>query len=91
MRTYTTAKLFASTTQAAVLTSDIAALESFVGELLSNPGIVYVEMVLHFQPKIDFSSNSVSGVEALVRWQHPRLGLLYPDMFIRMAEASGLN
>ena len=48
------------------------------------------EMVLHFQPKIDFSSNLVSGVEALVRWQHPRLGLLYPDMFIRMAEASGL-
>jgi len=47
------------------------------------------EMVLHFQPKIDISSNSVSGVEALVRWQHPRLGLLYPDKFIGLAELSG--
>jgi len=48
------------------------------------------EMVLHFQPKIDFSSNLVSGVEALVRWQHPRLGLLFPDTFIGLAEVSGL-
>lgn len=48
------------------------------------------EMVLHFQPKIDINSNSVSGVEALVRWQHPRLGLLYPDTFIGLAELSGL-
>ena len=53
-------------------------------------GISEGEMVLHFQPKIDFSSNSVSGVEALVRWQHPRLGLLYPDTFIGLAEVSGL-
>ena len=48
------------------------------------------ELVLHFQPKIDINSNSVSGVEALVRWQHPRLGLLYPDKFIALAEHSGL-
>lgn len=47
------------------------------------------EMVLHFQPKIDISSNSVIGVEALVRWQHSRLGLLYPDKFIELAEMSG--
>lgn len=47
-------------------------------------------LVLHYQPKIDFSSQSVSGVEALVRWQHPRLGLLYPDAFIAMAENTGL-
>lgn len=44
-RTYTTTKLFASTTQAAVLTTDIAALESFVEELLSNPGIVYARVL----------------------------------------------
>jgi diguanylate cyclase (GGDEF)-like protein len=47
------------------------------------------EMVLHYQPKIDINSNLVSGVEALVRWQHPRLGLLYPDTFIGLAELSG--
>jgi diguanylate cyclase (GGDEF)-like protein len=48
------------------------------------------EMVLHYQPKIDINSNSVIGVEALVRWQHPRLGLLYPDKFIVLAERNGL-
>jgi diguanylate cyclase (GGDEF)-like protein len=48
------------------------------------------EMVLHFQPKIDFSSSLINGVEALVRWQHPSLGLLYPDKFIALAELSGL-
>ena len=44
------------------------------------------EMILHYQPKIDISSNSVIGVESLVRWQHPRLGLVYPDTFIGLAE-----
>ena len=48
------------------------------------------EMVLHFQPKIDMHSKTINGVEALVRWQHPRLGLLYPDSFIGLAELSGL-
>ena len=48
------------------------------------------ELVLHFQPKIDLGSNTISGVEALVRWQHKRLGLLYPDIFIGLAENSGL-
>ena len=48
------------------------------------------ELVLHYQPKIDFTSASISGVEALVRWQHPRKGLLFPDAFIELAEATGL-
>lgn len=47
------------------------------------------ELALHFQPKIDFTAQKISGVEALVRWQHPRLGLLYPDKFIELAETSG--
>ncbi len=47
------------------------------------------ELVLHFQPKIDFNAQKINGVEALVRWQHPRLGLLYPDKFIALAEYSG--
>ena len=53
-------------------------------------GISGGEMVLHFQPKIDINSSLINGVEALVRWQHPRLGLLYPDKFIALAELSGL-
>ena len=47
------------------------------------------ELVLHYQPKIDFSSARISGVEALVRWQHPTRGLLFPDAFIELAEATG--
>ncbi len=48
------------------------------------------ELVLHFQPKIDFKANRIHGVEALVRWQHPRHGLLAPDRFIPLAEQTGL-
>jgi diguanylate cyclase (GGDEF)-like protein len=48
------------------------------------------ELVLHYQPKIDFAAGRVSGVEALVRWQHPQLGLLPPDKFIPLAEQTGL-
>lgn len=49
-----------------------------------------VELVLHYQPKAAAASGEVSGVEALVRWQHPRHGLLYPDQFIPLAENTGL-
>jgi len=48
------------------------------------------ELVLHFQPKIDFNAAQVSGVEALVRWQHPVHGLMAPDKFIPLAEQTGL-
>ncbi|WP_166785464.1 putative bifunctional diguanylate cyclase/phosphodiesterase [Cryobacterium cryoconiti] len=48
------------------------------------------ELVLHFQPKIELATGAVQGVEALVRWQHPTRGLLYPDAFLELAEESGL-
>lgn len=48
------------------------------------------ELVLHFQPKVDTQTLAPIGVEALVRWQHPRLGLLPPSEFIDAAEQGGL-
>jgi diguanylate cyclase (GGDEF)-like protein len=48
------------------------------------------ELVLHYQPKIHARSREVHGVEALVRWQHPRRGLVPPDEFIPLAEKTGL-
>jgi diguanylate cyclase (GGDEF)-like protein len=45
---------------------------------------------LYYQPKIDGSNNWVAGVEALVRWNHPYQGLLFPDEFIPLAEQTGL-
>lgn len=53
-------------------------------------GIAEGEFVLHFQPQLNALNGSISGVEALVRWQHPRLGLLFPGQFIPLAEETGL-
>lgn len=48
------------------------------------------ELVLHYQPRLAIDSLKITGVEALVRWQHPQLGLLAPAAFIPMAEDNGL-
>ncbi len=48
------------------------------------------QIVVWYQPEIEFTSGRVLAVEALVRWEHPRLGLLGPDDFITMAEQSNL-
>ena len=52
--------------------------------------IAHNELILYYQPKIDFHSGHVSGLEALVRWRHPRHGLMLPDDFIPLAERTGL-
>jgi EAL domain-containing protein (putative c-di-GMP-specific phosphodiesterase class I) len=48
------------------------------------------ELSLYFQPKVDLRTGQVSCVEALVRWQHARHGLLGPDLFVPIAEQTGL-
>jgi EAL domain-containing protein (putative c-di-GMP-specific phosphodiesterase class I) len=50
------------------------------------------QFVTHYQPKSEYHQHRwrVTGVEALIRWQHPDLGLIYPDRFIPMAESSGV-
>jgi diguanylate cyclase len=60
---------------------DVAQLRRAIGE---------DQLVLHYQPKLALSTGEIEGVEALVRWQHPTRGLLFPDAFIDLAESAGL-
>lgn len=48
------------------------------------------ELILYYQPKLDLRTRRLYGVEVLVRWQHPKRGLVPPDQFISLAEECGL-
>ena len=64
--------------------------EKFIllGELRS--AVARCEFILHYQPKVDLRTGHVFGLEALVRWMHPTLGLVPPADFIPLAEETGL-
>jgi diguanylate cyclase (GGDEF)-like protein len=47
------------------------------------------QLQLHYQPKLNLAMRSVDGVEGLLRWQHPKLGMMAPDSFIPLAEETG--
>jgi diguanylate cyclase (GGDEF)-like protein len=59
-------------------------------ELGLRHALVRNEFVLHYQPRIDVDSGRLIGLEALLRWQHPRFGLLPPARFLTILESSGL-
>jgi diguanylate cyclase (GGDEF)-like protein len=48
------------------------------------------EFVLHYQPQVEIPSGKIDGMEALIRWQHPKRGLLYPGAFLAIAETTGM-
>jgi EAL domain-containing protein (putative c-di-GMP-specific phosphodiesterase class I) len=47
------------------------------------------ELEIHYQPKLDLTTKKVAALEALIRWQHPEHGMIYPDVFIPSAERMG--
>jgi diguanylate cyclase (GGDEF)-like protein len=61
------------------------ALESNLRRAIHNE-----EFLLHYQPRVSVDSLAITGLEALVRWQHPQLGLVSPSEFIPLAEDTGL-
>ncbi len=48
------------------------------------------QLVLHYQPKVNLTSGEIVGAEALIRWEHPVKGMIFPDAFIPLAEHTGL-
>ncbi|GAC1420166.1 MAG: hypothetical protein NVSMB6_21970 [Burkholderiaceae bacterium] len=52
--------------------------------------LVHGELFMHYQPQVDILTNTIIGVEALIRWNHPELGMIPPNQFIPYAEETGL-
>ncbi|MBL8419016.1 MAG: EAL domain-containing protein [Dechloromonas sp.] len=69
---------------------NVATLKHLLMESGLRRGLGASEFVLHYQPLVNIESGATIGVEALIRWQNPDLGLISPDQFIHVAEDIGL-
>jgi len=72
------------------LAMDATFVEHFTLENSLRRAIANEELVTYFQPQVNLGTRDIMGVEALVRWQHPTLGLVPPDKFIPLAEEIGI-
>ncbi len=70
--------------------TDTRSLESIKLENALYKALEQKEFVIYYQPQINYQTNKIVGVEALLRWNHPRFGLIPPDKFIPIAEETGL-
>jgi diguanylate cyclase (GGDEF)-like protein len=66
------------------------ALEKFAMESQLRKALERDQLLLHYQPKIRASTGEIIGLEALIRWRHPELGMVPPGSFIKLAEDTGL-
>jgi diguanylate cyclase (GGDEF)-like protein len=71
-----------------VLSRELSAQQDLQSDVeLHLEGLADTDLVLHYLPEVDMRTGEILGAEALVRWQHPTRGLLFPDSFIRVAES----
>src|SRR6267142_1202635 len=69
---------------------NVHSFERLALETSLRKGLERNEFLLHYQAKLDLNSKKITGVEALVRWQHPEMGMVPPAQFIPLAEETGL-